>query len=102
MYHRLRLCSNRGGFEAIAEPAHPIDLVGAKARLETERISVVDARVMLIARFDTEVTISRAGRLLFKTQDRELAERTFEQLRSILALPPMEAPPSRATGGRLD
>lgn len=90
MYRRLALCSNRGGYEAVAEPAHPIDLADAKARLEAERIPVVDARVMLIARLDSEVTISRAGRLLFKTQDPRQAERTFERLRSILALPAME------------
>jgi hypothetical protein len=94
MYRRLRLCSNRGGYEAIADPAHPIDLADARARLEAERIPVVDARVMLIARLDSEVTISRAGRLLFKTQDPRLAERTFERLRSVLALPAMEASPS--------
>jgi len=90
MYRRLRLCSNRGGYEAVAEPRHPIDLVGARTRLEAERIPVVDARVMLIAQLDAEVTISRAGRLLFKTQDARVAERTFERLRSILGLPAME------------
>ncbi|HYB78869.1 MAG TPA: hypothetical protein VEG66_03800 [Thermoplasmata archaeon] len=94
MYRRLRLCSNRGGYEAIAEPAHPIDLVGAKARFEAVGIPVIDARVMLIAHLDSEVTISRAGRLLFKTQDPRLAERTFERLRSILELPAMEDAPS--------
>ena len=93
MYRRLRLCSNRGGYEAIAEPAHPIDLGFARTRLGAERIPVVDARVMLIAHLDSEVTISRSGRLLFKTQDPRLAERTFERLRSILGLPAMEASP---------
>ena len=94
MYRKLRLCSDRGGYEAIAEPAHPIDLVGAKARLLSERIPVIDARVILIATLDSEVTISRAGRLLFKTPDPRLAERTFERLRAILDLPAMEASPS--------
>jgi len=99
MYRRLRLCSNRGGYEAIAEPAHPIDLARAKARLETEHVSVIDARVMLIVQFEAEVTVTRAGRLLFKTQDPRLAERTFERLRSILDLPAMEGAASAKPPG---
>jgi len=100
MYRRIRLCSNRGGYEAVPEPPQPIDLGLAKARLEAERIPVVDARVMLIVRIEPEVTLSHRGRLLFKTQDPQLAVRAFERLRSIPELPPMEdAPGSEALGG---
>lgn len=87
MYRRLRLCSNNGGYEAIPEPPRSIDLSVARALLEKEGIAVVDARVMLIAALDPEVTISRAGRLLFKTRDAAAAERAFEQLRALLHLP---------------
>ena len=87
MYRRLQLCANRGGFEAIPEPPHPIDLGAAKARLEAAGVPVVDARVMLIASLGPEVTISRAGRLLFKTQDGDEAERAFTRLRVLLGLP---------------
>jgi len=90
MYRKLRLCSDRGGYEAIAEPAHPIDLVGAKARLLSERIPVIDARVILIVTLDSEVTISRTGRLLFKTPDAGEAEHAFVRLRALLGLPEME------------
>jgi len=90
MYRRLQLCSNRGGYEAVAEPPHPIDLAKAKARLETAGVPVVDARVLLIASLPPEVTISRAGRLLFKTQDAAEAERAFARLRAMLGLPGME------------
>jgi hypothetical protein len=48
---------------------------------------VLDARVMLIASIGPEVTISRAGRLLFKTPDAAEAERAFARLRTILGLP---------------
>jgi len=99
MYRRLRLCSNRGGYEAIAEPVHPVDLDRAKVRLAAEGIPVIDARVMLIVRLEAEVTVSRAGRLLFKTQDPVLAERTFERLRPILELPAMESPPGTERAG---
>lgn len=90
MYRRLRLCSNNGGYEALPEPPNPLDLRTARLVLEREGIPVVDARVMLIASMDSEVTISRAGRLLFKTQDARVAERAFERLRGLLMLPGME------------
>lgn len=86
MYRQLRLCSNRGGYEAIPEPPSPLDLREVKAVLEREGIRVVDARVMLIASLDPEVTISRAGRLLFKTRDARVAERAFTRLKTLLGL----------------
>lgn len=87
MYRKLRLCSDRGGYEAIPEPARPLDLVRVRHALEREGIAVVDARVMLIVGLTPEVTISRSGRLLFKTRDPEAAERLFARLRTILVLP---------------
>jgi len=99
MYHRLRLCSSSGGFEAIPEPARPLDLATVRAKLESAGIRVVDARVMLIASLDPEVTISRAGRLLFKTRDARTAERGFERLRELLGLPEMEAGPTKRREG---
>jgi hypothetical protein len=94
MYRRLRLCSNHGGYEAIAHPPAPLDLRAVKAVLEKEGIPVVDARVMLIVSLEPEVTISRAGRLLFKTRDARTAERAFERLRVLLGLPEMERDPA--------
>jgi len=100
MYRRLRLCSNSGGYEAIPEPQSPLDLRSVKAVLEKEGIPVLDARVMLIASLDPEVTISRAGRLLFKTQDARAAERAFERLRILLGLSdPEKDSGTETTGG---
>lgn len=93
MYRRLRLCSNNGGYEAIPDPPSPLDLPRIRSLLEGEGIPVIDARVMLIASLGTEVTMSRAGRLLFKTRDLKEAERTFERLRRLLGLPEMEGGP---------
>ena len=87
MYRKLRLCSNNGGYEAIPDPPLRLDLASARLRLEAIGVAVVDARVMLIAALDPEVTISRSGRLLFKTQDPSAAERGFERLRGLLELP---------------
>jgi hypothetical protein len=90
VYRQLRVCSNSGGYEAIPNPPHRIDLADARHKLEARGIAVVDARVMLIAGTDPEVTISRTGRLLFKTRDRAAAERMFAELQQLLGLPPGE------------
>jgi hypothetical protein len=87
MYRKLRLCSNNGGYEAIPDPPIRLDLADARRSLERVGVAVVDARVMLIAATDPEVTISRSGRLLFKTQDPAAAERVFQQLQRMLHLP---------------
>jgi hypothetical protein len=87
MYRKLRLCSSNGGYEAIPDPPLRLDLREARSALERVGIAVVDARVMLIAGTDPEVTISRTGRLLFKTRDAAAAERAFQQLRRWLDLP---------------
>lgn len=89
-YRGLRLCSNGGGYEAIPDPPRPLDLVRIRHRLEREGVAVVDARVMLIVGLDPEVTVSRNGRLLFKTRDVAEAEKAFDRLRRILASPPGE------------
>ena len=93
MYRTLRLCASGGGFEAIPEPPRPLDLGRLRSTLEAARIPVVDARVMLIASLDAEVTIARSGRLLFKTRDAAAADRAFARLRPLLD-PPAPSPDS--------
>jgi hypothetical protein len=86
MYRTLRICSNSGAYEALPEPPRRLDLQRARQSLESQGIAVVDARVMLIAALEVEVTISQNGRLLFKTRDPAAAERVFERLRGLLDL----------------
>jgi hypothetical protein len=80
MYRRLRLCSSGGGFEAVPDPPVHLDLRQVRAALEKEGWPVVDARVMLIAGSDPEVTISQNGRILFKTDEPAVADRAFARL----------------------
>jgi hypothetical protein len=87
MYRKLRLCSNNGGYEAVPDPPLRLDLADARRTLERAGIAVVDARVMLVAALEAEVTISRSGRLLVKTRDPAAAERVFERVRGLLDLP---------------
>jgi hypothetical protein len=84
MYRKLRLCSTGGGFEAIPDSPRRINLVAVRKALEALQIPVVDARVMLIAGADPEVTISQNGRLLFKTSDAEAADRAFERYLAVV------------------
>jgi hypothetical protein len=85
-YSTLRLCSGGGGYEAIPAPRHPLDLAQVRNLFEARSISLIDARVMLIVDMEREVTISRDGRILIKTQDVAQAERIFRLLREWLQL----------------
>lgn len=89
-YSTVRLCSGGGGFEAIPEPKLKLDLAAVRAKLEAEKLSVVDARVMLIVALEREVTISRDGRILIKSRDPEQARRIFEEIRARIG-PELEA-----------
>jgi hypothetical protein len=100
MYRTLRLCSNSGAYEALPDSSRVLDLRHVRHRLEEEGIAVVDARVMLIAALEVEVTISRTGRLLFKTRDAAAAERCFERLRTLIDLDPPSAGPATSGPGR--
>ena len=89
-YRALRLCSGKAAFEAIPEPKLRLDLPAAQQRLERAGRTVVDARVMLILPGAPEITLLRDGRMVFKTTDETAAQRAFEWLRSLLALPHLE------------
>ncbi|HTT73435.1 MAG TPA: hypothetical protein VMG99_04710 [Thermoplasmata archaeon] len=91
MYRQLKLCSSQGAYEAIPEPPRPLDLGRVRATLARDGVPVIDARVMLIVGSDPETTISRNGKILVKTRDPALAQRTFERLAGTLGLP-WEAP----------
>jgi hypothetical protein len=91
-YYTLRLCASRGAFEAIPDPPRTVDLKRIRAQLEATGVPVVDARVMLIAQLEREVTFGRDGRVLIKSQDPKEAQRLFDSLRPLL-----EAPPETAT-----
>jgi len=92
MYRTLRLCSSGGGFEAVPDPPRRLDLRQVRAALEKDGVHVVDARVMLIAGSDPEVTISQNGRILFKTADSQAADRAFARLLPVLEAAAQSAP----------
>lgn len=74
-YRELKLCSNKGAYEVIPSARLELDLASIRAALEAEHREVLDARVMLIVRGTPETTISRDGRVLFKTRDEREARR---------------------------
>jgi hypothetical protein len=89
-YYSLRLCAGGGAFEAVPAPRLTLDLHRVKSTLESHDIPVVDARVMLIAQFEREVTLSRDGRVLIKTKDNAEAAAIFERIRALLDLPTVD------------
>ncbi len=91
-YYTLKLCASRGAFEAVPDPPRTVDLRRIKARLEASGIPLVDARVMLIAQLEREVTFGRDGRVLIKSQDPKEAQRVFDSVRGLLELPNDPAP----------
>ncbi len=80
----LRLCSGGGGYEWLPDRDLGLDLPTVRRALESRGVPVVDARVMLIAGLGPEVTISRRGRLLFKTPELRDADAALERLREIV------------------
>jgi hypothetical protein len=83
-YHTLRVCASRGSFEAIPEGDTILDLPAVRARFEARGVSVLDCRVMLIAKMEREVTIGRDGRILIKTRDPAEAQRILETVDPIV------------------
>jgi hypothetical protein len=86
-YYTLALCASKGAFEAVPRPKLALDLRLAKERLVSAGIPVTDARVMLIADMEREVTLSRDGRVLIKSRDAAEANRVFAELRRVIGLP---------------
>jgi hypothetical protein len=84
VYRSLRLCTSGGGFEAVPDPPRAVNLAEVRSALERDGVSVVDARVMLIAALASETTISRTGRVLIKTADPRQADAIFQKLRPLL------------------
>jgi hypothetical protein len=84
-FYTLRLCSGRGAFEAIPRPKLDVDLAQVRRRLEARGVPVVDARVLLIAKLEEEVTVSRDGRVLIKAHNAEHARRLFAELQATVA-----------------
>jgi hypothetical protein len=91
-YSTVRLCSGGGSFEAIPDPKLALDLGRARRTLEADGVGVIDARVMLIARLEKEVTLARDGRILIKTTDPVVADRILRDLCARLSLGYSEAP----------
>lgn len=92
-YSTLALCASKGAYEAIPRPKITVNLLEAKGRLESVGIPVTDARVMLIVSMEREVTLSRDGRILIKSNDAKEAERVFDRLREVVGLPEREPDP---------
>ncbi|HYB62891.1 MAG TPA: hypothetical protein VEE86_00505 [Thermoplasmata archaeon] len=83
-YRELRLCSGGAGLEALPSRSVVLDLTRVREALELEGVPIIDARVVLIVSLAVETTISRSGRLLFKTRDLDAARSALARLQPLL------------------
>ncbi|MCI4336710.1 MAG: hypothetical protein L3K17_05890 [Thermoplasmata archaeon] len=93
-YSTLKLCSNRGAFEATPEPRLHLDLAAIARRLRSAGIAVTDAKVMLLIQLQRETTLSHDGRVLIKCHDPLEAAQIFSELQRLAELPEDHAEPT--------
>ncbi len=78
----IRPCSTAAGFMATPEQQRRVDLAGLKSRLIADGFTIMlDARVLLLIKKDTESTVYTNGKVLLKTADKGVAESAYEALR---------------------
>jgi hypothetical protein len=68
-------------------------------QLRRDGVEVIDARVMLIARLESETTLARDGRVLVKTRDPAQADRVVRDLLRRLSLGELAPSSSDASAG---
>jgi len=83
-YASLRVCATRGALEAVPTAPTRLDLARVRQAFEASGVSVLDCRVMLIAKFEREVTVGLDGRILIKTTDAAEAQRLLDRVEALL------------------
>ena len=86
-YASLRVCATRGALEAVPTVPTRLDLARVRRTFEASGVSVLDCRVMLIAKFEREVTVGLDGRILIKTTDMAEAQRLLGRVEALLDAP---------------
>lgn len=86
-FYVLEPCKTRAGFEAIPEKKLSWNLNDAERRLVTAGIpTVVNAGVILVVDAGCEVSLFESGKLLFKTADKRLAEKSMDAVLGIMGV----------------
>lgn len=80
----LRPCRGIAAYASVPKKNLRLDLGRCKSRLEKAGYEVIDAKVMLVAKKDTDVTVYQSGKLLVNTDDKEVARNLVEEIYGIL------------------
>jgi hypothetical protein len=83
-FYFLRPCRGAIGFVANPKKNIWLDLGHCVKKLEESGFKVIDAKVMLIAQNDIELTIYKSGKILARTDDDEAAMSAIEKAYEIL------------------
>ena len=82
----LRPCRGIAAYSSIPKKNLRLDLGRCRTRLEKAGYEVIDAKVMLVAKKETDITVYRSGRLLVNTDDKDRARELVEELYRILGV----------------
>lgn len=82
----IELCASKGAYEVTPPEELALDLDQAREAFEAEDLAVVtDAGVLLVVDAGAcEVSVFESGRLLAKTEDREVAETVTRRIYDVL------------------
>jgi hypothetical protein len=86
----IELCSSKGAYEVTPSDDLGLDLASARETFEEQGLSIVtDAGVLLVVdAVDCEVSVFESGRLLAKTDDRDVAEAVTRRVYDALEVEP--------------
>ncbi len=88
MYHVVEPCSDSGAYVAEPEKKTKINMEGVQDRLENKGYKMkFTSEVIIVALHpdqDVEVGFYPSGKLLFKTTDKEIVDRLFEELAPVM------------------
>lgn len=70
---------------AVPQQQRRVDMPAFKAALGEAGFEIVlDARILLLVRKDTESTVYSTGKVLLKTTDKDVAQAAYDELRPVL------------------
>lgn len=86
MTYLLKPCRSIAAYTSVPKKNLKLELAECKVMLEKAGYDVIDAKVMLVAKKATDITIYQSGKLLLNTSDRELARKLMEEVYEILGV----------------
>lgn len=84
-YYLLKPCKGHSGYLSTLKKRERLNLRAAAEKLKSQGYHVLDAKHLLVVRKDLEMTIYPNGRILVKTNDKEVARRSVEAIYELIS-----------------